>query len=342
LDAHPVIKRALLVGSGSIGRRHLQVIREALPQVLVTLLRQPNPPELEASLATQFDRVVSDFAAAINPKPDLAVIASPAPTHVGFARALAEAGIPMLVEKPISDALAGCNELAALCRANRLPVLVGYTLRYHPGFLALSERIAAGAVGRPLSVRAEVGQYLPDWRPGTDYRRTVSARRALGGGALLELSHEIDLVRALFGMPVSVVASLDRLGDLDIDVEDTVEMILHHRRGATHLVASIHLDLLQRPARRKFVVAGTEGTMELDFIAGQLMRHDRDGSSAVPFPAVARRNQLYGAELMDLLAAMQSGRPPRVGLDDAIGTLQIIEAARQSASAGQPVLLSAA
>ncbi|WP_395022784.1 Gfo/Idh/MocA family protein [Dongia sp.] len=337
-----MIKRALLVGSGSIGRRHLQVIRETLPQVLVTLMRQPNPPELEASVATQFDRVVSDLAAAINPKPDFAVIASPAPTHVGFARRLVEAGIPMLLEKPVSDRLDGCAELAALCRSKRLPVLVGYTLRYHPGFQTLAERVAAGAIGRPLSVRAEVGQYLPDWRPGMDYRHTVSAQRALGGGALLELSHEIDLVRALFGMPVSVVASLDRLGDLEIDVEDTVEMVLHHNRGGERMVASIHLDLLQRPARRNFTVVGTEATLELDFIAGQLTLHHRDGDSLIPFPAVAHRNQLYSAELTDLLAAMQSGHPPRVGLEDGIETLQIIEAARQSASAGQPVALDAA
>jgi predicted dehydrogenase len=338
-----VIKRALLIGSGSIGRRHLQVIRETLPQVLVTLLRQPNPPELEAALATQFDRVVSDFAAAINPKPDFAVIATPAPTHIARARALAEAGIPMLVEKPLADESSGCAELARICQAQRLPVLVGYTLRYHPGFLALSEQIGKGAIGRPFSVRAEVGQYLPDWRTGTDYRRSVSAQRALGGGALLELSHEIDLVRALFGMPVSVAASLDRLGDLEIDVEDTAELVLHHNRGGGSMVASIHLDLLQRPARRKFTVAGTEGTLELDFQSATLTLHRPDGSSgAIPFPAVAHRNQLYAAELTDLLGAMQTGQAPRVGLDDGIDTLRIIEAARGSASTGRPVLLSAA
>ena len=84
-----MIKRALLIGSGSIGRRHLQVMREILPHVLVTLLRQPNPPELEPAIANQFDRVVSDFNAAISPKPDFAVIATPAPTHLATASALA-------------------------------------------------------------------------------------------------------------------------------------------------------------------------------------------------------------------------------------------------------------
>src|SRR6185369_10238367 len=131
-----------------------------------------------------------------------------------------------------------------------LPVLIGYTLRYHPGFLAFTEAFTSGKIGRALSLRAEVGQYLPDWRPGADYRQSVTAQRGLGGGALLELSHEIDLARALLGMPQSVQAYFDRLGDLDIDVEDTVELMMRHQTGKhSHAVASIHLDLLQRPAR---------------------------------------------------------------------------------------------
>ncbi len=335
-------KRALLIGSGSIGRRHLQVIRETLPQMLVTLLRQPNPPELEQALARQFDRVVSDIGAAISPKPDFAVIASPASTHIGFARVLADAGIPMLLEKPVSDTLDGCAELAHACRARKLAVLVGYTLRYHPGFLALAAQLAAGAIGRPLSARAEVGQYLPDWRPGMDYRRSVSAQRRLGGGALLELSHEIDLVRALFGMPVSVVASLDRLGDLEIDVEDTVDLIMHHMHDGKRVVSTIHLDLLQRPPRRRFTVAGTAGMLELDFIEGQLLLHSVAATADIPFPAVAHRDQLYRAELADLLGAIQHGRPTEVGLEDGIGTLRIVEAARLSASRNQRVPLGAA
>jgi predicted dehydrogenase len=338
-----LVQRALLIGSGSIGQRHLGVLRATLPHALITLLRRPNPPELDRAIAAEVDRVVSDIDAALDPRPDLAVIASPAPTHLGFARRLAEAGIPMLIEKPLSTDLDGCAELEAACRQRRLPVLIGYTLRYHPAFQAFAAQIARGVIGRPFSLRAEVGQYLPGWRPGTDYRHSVTAQRALGGGALLELSHEIDLVRSLLGIPVSIQAQLERLGDLDIDVEDTVELVTRHRLdGDHHAHASIHLDLLQRPARRRMVVSGSEATLDLDFISGRLQLMQDGASTDIPYPEITDRNTLYTAELDDLLQAMRTGKEVQVGLADGIATLRIIDAARRSAAAGQPVAISEA
>jgi predicted dehydrogenase len=221
---------------------------------------------------------------------------------------------------------------------------VGYTLRYHPGFIELQGVLGSGAVGRPLLLRAEVGQYLPDWRPGVDYRTTITASQSLGGGPLLELSHELDLARALLGMPVSVSAHLARVGDLAIDTEDTADLVLRHQSGEAGraAVSSIHLDILQRPLRRLLRLTGTDGELQLDLAAGTLVRIATDGSTfAVPFRAVADRNELYLAELADLLAAMD-GRTPRVGLEDGIATMRIIDAARRSDAAGVAVGLGAA
>ncbi len=339
-----MVRPVLLIGSGSIGRRHLANLRDAVPGAGVTLLRRPDAGPLDPAVAAAVDRLVDRMDDALRPLPQLAVVAGPASTHVAHALELAGAGVPMLIEKPLSVDLAGCDELAAICRANAVPVVVGYTLRYHPGFIELQELLGSGAVGRPLLLRAEVGQYLPDWRPGVDYRTTVTASRSLGGGPLLELSHELDLARVLLGMPVSVIAHLARVGDLAIDTEDTADLVLRHRsaqagRGA---VSSIHLDVLQRPSRRLLRLTGTDGTLELGFVAGTLVRVANDGSpTAVPLPALVDRNQLYRAELADLLAAMD-GRSPRVGLDDGIATMQIIDAARRSDAAGVAVGLGAA
>ncbi|HEX5827574.1 MAG TPA: Gfo/Idh/MocA family oxidoreductase, partial [Candidatus Limnocylindrales bacterium] len=210
---------------------------------------------------------------------------------------------------------------------------------------ALEDRLHRGTIGRPLLLRAEVGQYLPDWRPGLDYRTTVTARRSLGGGALLELSHELDLARALLGMPVAVSAQLARVGDLEIDTEDTVELLLRHRPASgagREAVSSIHLDLLQRPFRRSLRVTGTDGALALDLVTGTLERIATDGAvEAVPFPRPADRNELYRAEVADLLAAIDGGTP-RVGLQDGIATMRIIDAARRSDAAGAAVGIGAA
>lgn len=330
----------LLVGSGSAGRRYARILRARLPEAHRTLLRRPDAPPLDPATADMADRVTGDLASALDPRPDIAVIASPATTHLAHATVIADAGVPMLIEKPLSADLEGCEDLARRCAAGGVPVVVGFTLRYHPGFLALAERIRAGAIGRPLSVRAEVGQYLPDWRPGTDYRRSVTAQRALGGGALLELSHEIDLARALLGMPWSVAAHLDRVGDLEVDVEDTVEIVTHHDLGEGRTaVASIHLDLLTRPARRRLTVTGADGRLDLDFITGRLsLATPAAGIEEIPVDPVADRDELYAAEIGDLLQAVDGGRP-RVGLEDGVDTQRIIDAARRSDAEGRTIEL---
>ena len=338
-----MVKRVLLIGSGSIGRRHLAVVRERLPVAEVTLLRRPAAPPLEASVAAAVQHVVDDLADALVGRPDLAIVATPAPTHVPLATSLADAGIPMLLEKPLSDSLDGVEALAASVRSRGLPVVVGYTLRYHPAFRALEDALRVGTIGRPLFVRAEVGQHLSGWRAETDYRATVTAQQALGGGALLELSHEIDLVRAMLGMPTSVSARLDRIGDLDVDVEDIAELVLRHEvEDQGPALSTIHLDLLRRPMRRRLVVAGTDGTLELDLLAGTVTRtaEARD-AEGLDVPVVADRNELYLAELDDLLQAIE-GETPRVGLADAIATQRIVDAARRSAADGRVIELVAA
>ena len=150
--------------------------------------------------------------------------------------------------------------------------------------------------------------------------------------------------RALLGLPISVSAHLARVGDLAIDTEDTADLVLRHQSGEAGraAVSSIHLDVLQRPFQRVLRLTGTGGALQLDFVADTLVRIATDGSSsAVPFRAVADRNDLYRAELADLLAAM-GGRTPRVGLEDGIATMEIIDAARRSDAAGVAVELAVA
>jgi predicted dehydrogenase len=114
--------------------------------------------------------------------------------HVEQARILIKADVPILIEKPLSVSTAGIDELAALAEGKNVKVLVGYVLRYSHSFQYFQKMIKSRNVGEPLFVRVECGSYLPDWRPGQDYRKSASAKPVLGGGVLLELSHELDYV----------------------------------------------------------------------------------------------------------------------------------------------------
>ena len=127
-----------------------------------------------------------------------------------------------------------------------------------------------GHIGRVQSVRAEVGQYLPDWRPGIDCRQTASAQQALGGGALLELSHEIDYVRWLIGEIREVTARIARLSDLEIDVEDCAEIILTFENGT---IGGPHLDMIQRAPTRTCRLIGSDGTLVWDGLTSHVARY---------------------------------------------------------------------
>src|SRR6185295_18786961 len=123
------------------------------------------------------------------------------------ASAVVGAGVPVLVEKPLSASLAGVDGLLERVRSQQVPAFVGYTLRFHPTLVKAKQLLGTGAIGRPLTARFFVGEYLPDFHPWEDYREGYSARSVLGGGVMLTLSHEVDLATWFFGLPEEVFCS---------------------------------------------------------------------------------------------------------------------------------------
>lgn len=320
------IERVLVVSLGSIGRRHLRNLRSLLPEAELAVLRRPG----SAATAEGASRVFQDLPSALAFRPDAAIVASPATEHLAVTRALVEQAIPVLVEKPFADRLEGLAGLVAEAETKGLPLFVAYNLRFHPMVQRVRAILSDNGIGRVLSARAEVGQYLPDWRPGQSYQQGVSARRDLGGGALLELSHEIDYVSWLLGRPARVFAAGGRLGDLEIDVEDTVSLTL--RYGDVAPIVNIHLDFLQRAVTRQFRIVGAEGTIAGNMITGELDLYLAGaGSWTRELLRPADPNQLYLDEISDFFSAVRGGRTAvlpagRQGMD----VIYLVEAARQS------------
>ena len=253
--------RALIVSLGSIGRRHLANLRQLLPDAEITVLRHEGGASAPAELRSLANHVVYSLEEALETRPAFAVIASPAPFHVAVADRLARHGIHLFMEKPISDRADGVQGLIDLCRQRNVVLAVGYDLRFEPSLIAVHDAVHSGRIGRVMGFRAEVGQYLPDWRPTADYRQTVSARKELGGGVLLELSHEFDYARWIVGEVAEVFAQATRVSDLEIDVEDLAEVVLRFSNGA---VGSVHLDMVQASPTRTCRIIGTEGTLTWD------------------------------------------------------------------------------
>ena len=320
-------QRYLVVSLGSIGRRHLRNLRTLRPQASIGVLRltaagvDEAPPECAD---VQFASIEEALVFA----PDAAIIASPASTHLVLALSLVRAGVPLLIEKPLATTCAGLGELLAVSKG--IPIMVAYNLRFLPSLSEARRRVHDGSIGEVLSVRSEVGQHLPSWRPGRRYQDTVSAQKILGGGALLELSHEFDYLYWIFGLPTRVSASGGRYSALEIDVEDLVSVNLEYE--APRRLVHVHLDMLQHTPTRGCKFIGSEGVLRWDGVADTLDHFD---------PAVGEwvrakttpcfdRNEMYVAELAHFLDCAASGRTPLVDLRAAHDVLAIVDAARAS------------
>ena len=171
----------------------------------------------------------ADLTQALASRPDVVFITNPSSLHVPVALEAARQGCHLFIEKPLSHSLAQVSELVALCDEQQLVTCVAYQLRYHPGFVRLRELLRAGALGELLSVRAEVGEYLPGFHPYEDYRRMYASKSALGGGVTLSQIHEIDYLCALFGAPRRVFSMGGHVSSLEIDVDDVSRFVARVR-----------------------------------------------------------------------------------------------------------------
>jgi predicted dehydrogenase len=330
--------RVLIVGLGSIGRRHLKNLKIIEPAAHITIWHQHSKPQDKAKSAPSADCVVYRLEDALDGKPDVALITCPASLHVKVGSALARQGVHLFIEKPLSHTLDGVDELLTLCDQSALVLMVGYNFHFYRPLQLMQQALMNGRIGRPILLRAEVGQYLPDWRSDIDYRQSVSARYDLGGGAVLELSHELDYARWLMGEIKAVSATVRHLSDLEIDVEDMAEIILQFHNGA---IGSVHLDMVNRAVTRRCRVIGTEGTLAWDGVSNcvQLFSAATNQWSDLCPAQVTDRNEMYIAELRHFLDCVNDKTSPIVDGKDGRRVLEIALAVKQSSQEQRAVEL---
>lgn len=321
--------RALIVGLGSIGGGHLTNLRLVEPDAHITVWHQRSKLHDTTDVTTVADEVVYQLEDALETKPDMAMITNPASIHIETGVALARRGIHLFIEKPLSNTLDGVDELLDLCRKRALVLMVGYNFHFYQPLQVMRQALSDGRIGRIIGLRAEVGQFLPEWRPGRDYRQCVSSRRDLGGGVVLELSHELDYVRWLMGEVKTVSAQIGHFSDLDVDVEDTAEIILQFYNG---VMGSVHLDMVQRPAIRTCRIVGTEGTLTWDGIGHCVALYSAatDMWSDLYRDEIADHNEMYIAELRHFLDCVKGNGVPIVTGEDGRRVLEIALAVKQS------------
>ena len=333
-----MIDRILIVGLGSIGSRHLRIARENFPNSKIKILRHQTStsnPELSDGCLLTLEEVI-DFA------PVVAVISNPSTFHLGIAQTLAKIGTHMLIEKPISASSEGVLRLIGICKEMNSVLMLGYNLRFSSSLQHFRNLIKSDLVGKLLSVRCEVGQYLPSWRPGSDYRQGVSAKKILGGGVLLELSHEIDYLRWIFGEVDWVRATISRQSNLDIDVEDSAHMIIGFQKSATEpqLIGTLNMDFIRHDKTRSCVAIGENGTLRWDGVAGEIFVFKEGASAWEKITSSENENDTYRTQWREFVKCVNRSSLPTVTGEDGLRVLEVIEAAHRSAETGTQVTIN--
>jgi predicted dehydrogenase len=327
------ISRFAIVGLGSIGRRHLRILKEMRPEIEVTLIRSgsgQNWPEEKLAKNT-----VHSIDEAVGEGIQAAIISSPAPLHLLQAVELANAGVHLLIEKPLSHTIEGINKFLNKLLTKGITVLIGYVLRYDPCARKFKEILESGSIGQFLHANVECGSYLPDWRHEQDYRKTVSALPELGGGVLLELSHELDYIQWFFGEIKSVQANLYNSGFLGIEVEESADLIMTNEDG---MPVSVQLDFNRRQSTRRCTVHGTKGELTWNAITKQVICHLAGGEPEVE-SFDFEHDHIYLKQLQHFLDCIENEASPLVTLQDGLAVLRLVEAAREANKTGQRVAL---
>lgn len=324
----------LVIGSGSIAKRHIGNLKKLFACARVGCV-SASGRTLTADEVGHDTVIYGSLAQALEDKPVFAIVASPAPLHAAHAAQLLNQQVPVLIEKPVSDSLERFSAHRDVLAAHNDRIEVAYNLRFMSSAVKFKALLDENIVGDLRSVSVDVGQYLPDWRPASDYRKNVSARRELGGGVLLELSHELDYLGWLFGIFETAYCVARNTGALEIDVEDTVDALLVR---ADRLAINVHMDFLQRAPVRTCKVVGQQGTLIWDILSnGIVLRTGRDQQRVLFEDTCYDRNNMYLDQLRHFAQVAEGSVSPAIGLEDGLQTLCLIEAMKKSVATGQVV-----
>ncbi len=250
--------KILIVGLGSIGKRHLNNIFSLGYREIALVSSGKNIPKEYSAL-----QIFTTIQAAIEvEKFDAAVICTPTAQHIEALTLLLESGIKNIyVEKPVSNTFNDILKVQSLITNSSSRVQVGFDMHYDLGLQKVKSLIQQKVIGQIVSVNAQVGQYLPDWRPQEDYSKGMSAKKETGGGVMLDLVHEFDYLYWLFGKAQTIASLNKNSGSLNIETEDIAEVLVKFKSG---VIGTIHLDYLQQKLVRNCLVTGSAGSIKWD------------------------------------------------------------------------------
>jgi predicted dehydrogenase len=306
----------IFFGLGSIGTRLARIIRDNYDYKIYAFRSKTNTPNnLGLDEVYEYHEIKSL-------SPHIAFITNPTSIHLSTAIKMASMGTHLFIEKPLSNDLAEYDELARIVRNEGILTYIGCNLRFDPMLQFLKKTINVNDV---FYSKATCSSYLPDWRPGQDYKTSYSAKREYGGGVILDVIHEPDYCHWLFGNIEHITGSTGKCSTLELETEDFADMMLSHSSG---IRSNIHVDYFSKQSQRKIEIYGSNLYIEADLIKRSYTRIvDRD--IVVQAFEPLGRDSTYEMELTHFFDCIDKGIQPMNGIEEHVSVLKPLIAFKQ-------------
>lgn len=259
--------KILIVGLGSIGKRHLQNLQSLTNAQFIIYSKQT---KLDFSKDKNV-KIFNSLDKCLLEKPSVGFITNETVDHIPIAIKLAKNGIDLFIEKPLSNTMTKIKELRKIVENKKLITLMGCNFRFDKCIKQIKNLVDQKSVGKIISVKVECGTYLPDWHPYENYSNSYAAKDELGGGVVLTCIHELDYLFWFFGEIKEVFSMTGKFSNLKISASDLSAIIL---RFKNNVIVELHLDYFQKPETRSCKIIGTKGTIYWDSLTNEVRLYD--------------------------------------------------------------------
>ena len=322
---------ALVVGGGSIGKRHL---RNLLSTGRTAAIVEPRE-DRRAEIATKHPaaRIFGTLDEALAAERfEAGFICLPTAYHLPPAMELAKRGMHLFMEKPVAAGVEGIPALLDAVESRGLVSMTGFCLRFFKPMVKAKELLSEGRVGRIVTARSFTGSYLPDWHPWEDYRAFYMAKKEMGGGVLLDECHAFDWMQWLVGPIQGVFSVVGTLSDLEVTSDDVCEVIA---RFGPRTVGSIHLDMVDRASRTEVEIIGTSSTLLVDMHAHSVKLYDHPNHKWHEWTFEPSYDQMYIDEIDHFFDCVARKTKAVVDLRDGYRVQRVIDACARSNESGR-------
>jgi predicted dehydrogenase len=332
--------KALVVGCGSIGTRHIENlldhdhVSDVFGLDITTAAAQNAAEEYDIWTTTNPD-------AAWDRSPDMVFVCTPPHTHIQLAETSLANDTHVFIEKPLADSLDSVPGFLEQAEDSDQVCMVGCNMRFHPPVVKIREWLSTDAIGRLEYIQLQYGNHLSNWRSG-DLSDQYTAQADKGGGIILDGIHEIDLLLEWLSEPNTVQSAAGTYSDLPVDVEDTAELLIE---GSNQL-GSVHLDFIRPERARTYELIGADGLIRWEARGknpekSEVGLYQMDTEMWTRNSYESNLNEMYVSELEHFIDCIQTGSSPAVGVTKGRDALASAVAARQAARSGNRQHLNA-